>query len=167
MDPAKISERIKALFIDYLIILGYAIALLVINISIHFIVFGGLREGAHINSHILSFITLILPVFIYFFITESRGRYASVGKRLAKIHVVYKKNDGFSCFIRNGLKLLPWQLAHMGVIEGAYNNFDSLFVMAVLVLSIILPIGYIIMFLFRKDHRHLPDLLAGSIVVRD
>lgn len=167
MNAAKLSARFKSLFIDYLVITAYAIVLFALNISVHFIVFGGIRKFSSMESHVISFIMLVFPVFFYFFITESKGKYASIGKRYSKIHIDYKRVGSFSSIIRNILKLLPWQLAHIAVIEGIYNDFSSLFVMVCYILSLILPLVYILMVLFRKDHRHLPDLLAGSIVVAD
>ena len=65
--------------------------------------------------------------------------------------------------IRNAIKFLPWQLGHMGTIHGFYSNFDVLFI----VLSIsatFLAVLLLAMTMFRKDKRHLGDLLAHTQV---
>lgn len=165
MRPARNSDRIKSLFIDYLVIMGFAIVLFLVNIAFQFITFGGFIKFTPLGSQLTSFFTLVFPVFLYFVISESKGKCASFGKQCSQIHVEYVKPGVFRIICRNILKLLPWQLAHFAVIDGIYNGFDSIFVMSCYALSLILPIIYILMVLIRKDHKHIPDILAGSIVV--
>ena len=65
--------------------------------------------------------------------------------------------------IRNVIKFLPWQLGHMGTIHGFYSDFDMLFI----ILSIsatLLAVSLLAMTIFRKDKRHLGDLLAHTQV---
>ena len=58
---------------------------------------------------------------------------------------------------------LPWQLGHMGTIHGFYSDFDMLSI----ILSIsatLLGVSLLAMMMFRKDKRHLGDLLARTQV---
>ena len=64
---------------------------------------------------------------------------------------------------RNVIKFLPWQLGHMGTIHGLYSDFDVLSI----ILSIsatLLAVSLLAMTMFRKDKRHLGDLLAHTQV---
>ena len=64
---------------------------------------------------------------------------------------------------RNVIKFLPRQLGHMGTIHGLYSDFDVLSI----ILSIsatLLAVSLLAMTMFRKDKRHLGDLLAHTQV---
>ena len=57
----------------------------------------------------------------------------------------------------------PWQLGHMGTIHGFYSDFDMLSI----ILSIsatLLAVLLLAMTMYRKDKRHLRDLLAHTQV---
>ena len=87
----------------------------------------------------------------------------SFGKVKAGLELVYQKKTVQASLIRNVIKFLPWQLGHMGTIHGFYSDFDGLFI----VLSIsatLLAVSLLAMTLFRKDKRHLGDLLAHTQV---
>ena len=65
--------------------------------------------------------------------------------------------------IRNTIKFLPWQLGHMGTIHGVYSNFDLLSIILSF-LSTLFAVLLMAMTIFRKDKRHLGDLLAQTQV---
>ena len=68
-----------------------------------------------------------------------------------------------SSLIRNAIKFLPWQIGHMGTIHGFYSEFDFLSI----ILSFIAPllaVALLAMMVFRKDKRHLGDLIAYTQV---
>ncbi|HLV09579.1 MAG TPA: hypothetical protein VKY40_05180, partial [Halanaerobiales bacterium] len=90
--------------------------------------------------------------------------FASFGKRKAGLMVKYKRDPIIGSIIRNVLKFLPWQFGHMAVIRGIYNGFESYYVKIFYGLAILLPVIYTGMVLLRKDHRHIPDILAKSNV---
>lgn len=166
-NGARIKLRLKALFIDYLCILAYLIILFIFIISFYKLVLKAIPEFTETESQWISFLTTVLPITVYFIFKESRKPYTSFGKNKVGLKIVYDSNPIKSSIIRNILKFLPWQFGHISVIRGIYTGFDSFFVLIFYVLAIVLPIIYILMVIFRKDHRHLPDLLSGSWVVSD
>lgn len=71
------------------------------------------------NMQMYVWLTISLPVFLYFTLMDSRITKGTFGKRIFKLKVVNNKGTqlsiGFS-FLRTFFKLLPWELAHIGVI---------------------------------------------------
>jgi uncharacterized RDD family membrane protein YckC len=71
-----------------------------------------------VNGQIIGFLTLTVPVFLYFFLSEAGSKRASIGKRINKIRVYLFNESGITTiqiFYRNIFKLLPWEIAHTGV----------------------------------------------------
>src|ERR1035437_5594024 len=110
MDYAKLKQRFKSLFIDYLLISGYAVFLFGAFTGICLIIYHKIPRYSSITAQFLAFGLMILPVYAYFVITESGKARASIGKRKAKIHIQFQRNEITSSLLRNLIKLLPWQL---------------------------------------------------------
>lgn len=157
--------RIKALFIDYLFIILYLLILFSLFLFIYFIFFDGIPEMTEKQSQWIAFLTTVLPITIVHITLESRKPYASLGKQKIGLVVSYKYNPLLSSIIRNIFKFMPWQFAHFAVIRGVYYNFNSFFVIIFYSLSILLPLLYILLFIYSSNHRHLPDILTGSKVI--
>ena len=65
--------------------------------------------------------------------------------------------------LRNTIKFFPWQIGHMGTIHGFYSEFDSLSIILSF-LATLLAVALLVMMVFRKDKRHLGDLIAHTQV---
>ena len=65
--------------------------------------------------------------------------------------------------IRNTIKFLPWQIGHMATIHGFYIEFDLLSIILSF-FATLLAVALLAMMVFRKDKRHLGDLLARTQV---
>ena len=87
----------------------------------------------------------------------------SFGKVKAGLELVYQKKTVQASLIRNVIKFLPWQLGHMGTIRGLYSDFDVLFIILSFSATL-LAVLLLAMTMFRKDKRHLGDLLAHTQV---
>ena len=162
---APLKLRFKALFIDYLCIVAYLVVLMGVAIACYELFFGGVPEFTALQSQLVAFFTSVLPVMGWFAFMESRNDFASLGKRKAGIQVKYVKfgkRPLVSSILRNALKFLPWQLAHMAVIGGFYDGFES---PSLLIVTLVLPVIYVVMVVFGKDHRHIADIVSGSYVV--
>jgi hypothetical protein len=166
MKTANLKLRLKALFIDYLIILAYLLILTIVTLGIYFLVLQEIPELTENQSHWIAFLTTTLPVMLYFSYREAKAPYATIGKQRYGLRVKYSKHPVLSSLIRNALKFLPWHLGHYSVIKGIYaERFTSLDVLIPYALAIFLPILYIGMVWRRADHRHLPDILAHDHVI--
>ena len=87
----------------------------------------------------------------------------SLGKVKAGFELVYQKKTVQASLIRNVIKFLPWQLGHMGTIHGFYSDFDMLSI-SLSISATSLAVFLLAMTVFRKDKRHLGDLLAHTQV---
>ena len=143
---APVKKRLKAFLFDYATIFGYVIILGGVNYGI--ILSGGTLED--ISPFFASpwaqdgfaFLTLVLPVILYFTFMESSSRQATWGKGKVDLLVVAENGEALTArqaFFRNLLKFLPWQIAHTSI--------------------------YLASMLFTKGHRTLYDRVAGACVV--
>src|SRR5574337_866688 len=89
---AGLRLRAAAFAFDYLVIAGYIVVLTVIAVGV--VMVSGLRSpGAAlfanpVFSDLLTFITLVLPVILYFALQEGSPRQATWGKRKMGLRVV-------------------------------------------------------------------------------
>src|SRR5690606_1820236 len=112
--------------------------------------------------HLVATFSTVIPVILFFAYLDYVKK-GSFGKRAAGLKVTYAKRQFSASLVRNIVKFLPWQLGHTGVIHGMYTDF-SLTAILVTNSANVLAILLLGMALYRKDKRHLGDLLAGTKV---
>ena len=162
INPISFKKRMTEFLFDYLFILSYLFLLFLGSMFIYFIFFNGVPEFTEIQSQWLVFFTSVLPITLLFTFLDY-AKNGSFGKVKAGLELIYQKKTVLASFIRNTIKFLPWQIGHMGTIHGFYSNFDVLSI----ILSIsatLLAVFLLAMTMFRKDKRHLGDLLAHTQV---
>ena len=162
INPISFKKRMIELLFDYLFILAYLALLFFGSMLFYIIFFNGIPEFTEIQSQCLAFFTSVLPITLLFTFLDYKND-GSFGKVKAGLELVYQKKTVQASLIRNVIKFLPWQLGHMGTIHGFYSNFDGLSI----ILSIsatLLAVVLLVMTMFRKDKRHLGDLLAHTQV---
>lgn len=167
--------RLKAFALDYLIVLAYIIILAGINYG--FILFyGGLDKIFPIFTSLIvkdafAFLTLILPVILYFSLYESSCHQATWGKRKVGLKVVNADGGRLTypqALIRTGIKFIPWQIAHTSIyqIQGIVSGTEATpinysgFVLVYALVGI-----YILSAVISKRHRTPYDWVVGSYVV--
>ena len=161
-NPISFKKRMIEFLFDYLFILAYLALLFVVSMLIYIIFFNGVPEFTEVQSQWLAFFTSVLPITLLFTFLDYKND-CSFGKAKAGLELIYQKKTVQASLIRNVIKFLPWQLGHMGTIHGFYSDFDGLFI----ILSIsatLLAVSLLTMTMFRKDKRHLGDLLAHTQV---
>ncbi len=164
-NPIRIQVRCKELIIDYLVILIYLALLLGINLIFYLLVLGGIPQLMIIQSQMIATFESVIPIVIIFSILDYRRPFGTYGKRKTGLQVYYKTHSFLRSLIRNCIKFLPWQLAHIGVIYGIYTNFTSWISIVFSSTAILLAIIMLCMGFFRKDKRHLGDMIAKTQVV--
>ena len=161
-NSISFKKRMIELLFDYLFILAYLALLFLGSMLFYTIFFNGIPEFTEIQSQWLVFFTSVLPITLLFtFLDYTKN--GSFGKTKAGLQLFYKKKTVQASLIRNVIKFLPWQLGHMGTIHGFYSDFDMLSI----ILSnsaTLLAVLLLAMTIFRKDKRHLGDLLARTQV---
>ena len=167
MDKGRISAktRLKEFAIDYIVIVAYLVLLFAVAGTFYMVAFGEIPAFSQRQSQLIATGASVMPIVIVFSLMDYQAPFGTFGKRKAGLRVSYKTRAYWRSLVRNVVKFLPWQLAHMGVIGGMYSNFASPLAMAALYVSLGLLALLLGMVLFRKDGRHLGDMLAGTRVV--
>ena len=162
INSISFKKRMIELLFDYLFILAYLALLFLGSMFFYIIFFNGIPEYTEIQSQCLVFFTSVLPITLLFTYLDYEKN-GSFGKAKAGLELVYQKKTVQASLIRNTIKFLPWQLGHMGTIHGFYSEFDFLSIILSF-LATLLAVALLAMMVFRKDKRHLGDLIAHTQV---
>lgn len=113
---------------------------------------------------------------LYFALTESSGWRASIGKRWLGLFVEDTRGRRISlsrALLRNGLKLLPWEVAHASIwrIPGIFSSNRlsgnlPLGVEVALVMVYVIGAAYAISVVLTPRGQAIYDLIAGTVVGR-
>jgi uncharacterized RDD family membrane protein YckC len=160
-----VVKRALAFGIDYLIIAAYAMFLF--GIASFFIEVGNFNP---IKGPIIGFITLTLPVFLYFLLTEKSKHKATIGKRAMNISVSdHQPGVKGNIFIRNFVKFLPWEIAHLGVhwiVHYSNEKLDPpIWIWIALILPQVVVAGYMISILVYRGGYSIYDNIAKTKIV--
>lgn len=175
-QPAGLSKRVQAFAFDYLVIFAYAVVLAALTIGL---VALSTSLGRSVTwpddpfrADLLAFVTLVLPVILYFALQESSPRQATWGKRKAGIQVTNAAGGRLNrkrAFVRSTLKFLPWQIAHTSLfhIEGwpIAPASPAPLVVAGLVLVWVLLVAYMGSLFVSKNDRTPYDCATGAYVI--
>lgn len=176
VEYAGFAMRLRAFSFDFLIIAAYIVVLALVNFGL--ILGGGALDSVSpllsspLAKDALAFLTLILPVILYFTLQESSPRQATWGKRKVGIRVVGRDGGPLTrtrAFVRSLLKFLPWQIAHTCLYQ--YPGWPSNpgepppWVLVGFAVVYALVGLYVVSALIAKDQRTLYDRAAGSAVV--
>ena len=159
INPIPFKKRMIEFLFDYLFILAYLVLLFLSSMLIYIIFFNGVPEFTEIQSQWLVSFTSVLPITLLLDYNND----GSFGKVKAGLELVYQKKTVQASLIRNVIKFLPWQLGHMWTIHCLYSDFDMLSIILSFSATL-LAVLLLAMTMFRKDKRHLGDLLARTQV---
>ncbi|HEY0604078.1 MAG TPA: RDD family protein [Herpetosiphonaceae bacterium] len=124
-----------------------------------------MQSGPRLELYIL--LTISLPTWLYFALTERSAWQASLGKRLVGLRVVDAISGRRITFgqalLRTVIKLLPWELAHLSVTIFSSNPTEM--PIGVLV-ACLLFVGSGVAVLLMPRNRGVHDLVARTAVVR-
>jgi len=169
------TVRLKAFLYDYLLILAYLGALAIVGT---FLTVGPFAAewsrfvSSPIRMDLFAFCVAVLPVVLYFALTESSSAAASWGKRRVGLRVLDGEGERMSrgrSLARSSLKFLPWQLSHTAMfhIPGfpADTGEPSGWTAVGLVLVWVLVGVYLLGITAIGGGRAIYDRLAGTSVV--
>jgi uncharacterized RDD family membrane protein YckC len=165
--PGPLPARGLATTLDGLVILGWLAAVAAVFVPLQVADLNPMPATGY-GSHLVAFAASVLPAWLYLSISEQAAAHATWGKRRLGLRVV--RHDGqppetWRVLARNAIKLLPWQLAHLGaapLMSGA----------VVAPFTIWLPLGgayaltglSVSLVVIRRDRAALHDLVAGTRV---
>lgn len=109
-----------------------------------------------------------IPAWLYFIASDASASGATIGKRLLGIKVVTVGDGRLNwrrAFLRTALKLLPWELVHIGAfaLSTDMNQFRPV-QMAGVGLANLLIVVYLVLAGRSRGQRSLHDYLAGTLV---
>ncbi len=160
INPIPVKKRMIELLFDYFFILAYLI-LLALGSFVYYLIFqNGMQQPTEFESQSITFFTSVLPITLIFTYLDYIKN-GSFGKKKAELQLVYEKKTVQASLIRNAIKFLPWQIGHMSAIHSVYGGFDLLYFILCYT-SILFSVVLLAMSIFRKDKRHLGDLLAHT-----
>lgn len=173
---AGLGKRLVAFLFDYLLVLGYVVVLGGVN-------YGLILSGRGLDrlfpssaspavKDAIAFVTLVLPVGLYFALQESSPRQSTWGKRKAGLRVVNANGGRLTrrqALLRTAVKLLPWQIAHTSIyrVEGwplAPVQPPPLVIGGFVLVYVLVGI-YVLSMLLSKRHRTLYDWVSGAYVI--
>ena len=160
-------RRIFAFSIDYLMIVAYGIVLYFVSTYIQSKLNINLSFDIPVKRQALGFITLTLPVFIYFYFSEKGKARASIGKRFMNLIVVRSSPEQNSyLLIRNFLKFLPWGVAHFGVHyameDNEHGTSTSYWVWFLLIAPQAIVVVYFLTMFFSKGESSFYDKISNT-----
>ncbi len=117
-QQAGLRPRLLAFALDYLLIAAYAIALAAVTFAASA---SPLRSTLAVitatpaSRDAVAFVTIVLPVILYFALQEGSARQGTWGKRRLGLRVTALDGGQLPlgrAFVRALVKFLPWQIAH-------------------------------------------------------
>jgi len=174
-DHVRVAKRrIAAFGVDYLIIATWIGLITAVGFGAR--AFLGietapvLSQGDKLRGHAIAFLSLTLPVVLYFAITESSRWQATIGKRVLglRVQTVSGARVPFGrSLARSTFKFLPWEIAHTAIWHVPGQPFVSMpapinFLGYAVALA---GAGAFAVAVFRGRGRTPYDLVAGTMVV--
>ena len=168
---AGLWARVMAFGYDYLVIALYLIVLTAVGMVINsaFPDIANMLFGNPLSGQITGFITVTLPVTLYFALFEASRRQATWGKRRRGLKVIRTNGERLTrarAIGRNLLKFIPWELAHTCIWQISFAGQEpSPMITVEFVLVWVLVGANIVRLWINPMHQTLYDWLAGTFVV--
>ena len=165
-----IVKRGLAFLIDYVLIISYAVCLYFVSSFLQSFISIDLSSETPLVNQGIGFVTLTLPVFLYFYFSERSAKAATLGKQILGLRVQVQKDISSQKILkRNIVKFLPWEVAHFGVHFLFYFDHKQLSVPIwnwfFLMVPQIMVIFYIITILISRGRSGFYDRLAHTEIV--
>jgi uncharacterized RDD family membrane protein YckC len=169
---ARPWRRVAAFAADYIAIAAYVSLLTAAGFALRDSAAFAALFARPATAHAIGFLTLTLPVILYFAAFESSGKQATPGKRL--LGLVVATTDGgrtgfFRALVRSAVKFVPWELSHTllwRIPRGAGGESLPGWAIAGFAVVWILVLAYLVGLFRGPAHRTPYDLLAGTLVLR-
>jgi uncharacterized RDD family membrane protein YckC len=158
--------RVLAFALDYLLIAVYLFCLLGL-VRVFRPPLSWFRTPS--RGELTGFLSVTLPVTLYFAVSEASNRHATWGKRKLHLRVTDAAGAGVSglrSMLRNVVKFLPWELAHAAIWKMRFATQPET-IMGTILLGLVwsLVIVNLISLLVSRKHQTLYDWLAGTVVI--
>lgn len=163
-------KRAGAFALDYILILGYLLAVAFLSLLANSL-FGANQWlfADRVRAQFVAFLVVTLPVTLYFAISESSVRQATWGKRSLKLQVANPDGNRISFWRSLGrtfLKFVPWEISHTLIwqiyfspqTESVWINYGFALVYLLIGLNILILV-------IMRTKQTLYDLLTRTFVI--
>jgi uncharacterized RDD family membrane protein YckC len=170
-DFAGVWPRLRALALDYVIIAVYLVLVVVLGVVLKALApsFSMTIFANQYSSELFGFVTVTLPVSLYFALSEASSRHATWGKRRVKLNVL-RIRDGKPLSMarslsRTALKFTPWELSHASIWYITFHPKSPWPFFTIGISIVFLLVGLnILMLVLSREHQTLYDMIAGTAV---
>lgn len=122
-----------------------------------------------VNMQLYVSLTISLPVWFYFAFFDSNKSKGTFGKRLLKLELLDNQSNRIhfgNSLVRTFLKLLPWEIAHTGIIFPTPMYFEENPDIRILtIIGLVLFLLYGLSILLDKKNQAVYDKLLGTQVI--
>lgn len=163
-------RRAGAFVLDYMLILGYLIAITLLSLLIN-ILFNANQWlfAERIRAQLVAFLLVTFPITLYFAVSESSTRQATWGKGRLGLKVADRDGNRirfWRAFGRTILKFVPWEISHTLIWQISFSpQTDSIWINYGFVLVYLLIGLNIISLMMTRTHQTLYDLLTSTYVI--
>lgn len=172
MDFSNISRRSLAYLIDSLLAFGfYVLTQRWIFVPLRGFLFGSDEWFASgLKTELYTLVTISLPIWLYFTLTEVSGWQSTIGKKWLKLQTIDAASREriffWQSFLRTVIKLLPWEVAHLAANLPVPMWYDPEpgFRLG-FILSPVLLVLYISLAVLSSNRQSLHDMIAKTLVV--
>jgi uncharacterized RDD family membrane protein YckC len=126
------ARRAAAFGVDYLVILSWIAVIAGVGIGVRKAFGVQLQPDMTARDkrigHVVGFVSLTLPVALYFAVGEHSGWHATLGKHALGIQVERVGGGSVSLrrsIVRSAVKFIPWELAHTVIWHSPGRPFDA------------------------------------------
>ncbi len=163
-------QRVAAFALDYIILLGYLLGLILLSLVFNMLL--GVQQwlfAERIRAQFVAFLLVTLPITLYFARSESSPRQATWGKQRLKLKVVDDSGNriGFwRAFGRTALKFIPWEISHTLIWQIYFSEGTTPVWINYGFALVYLLIGLnVVSLILTKTNQTLYDLLTGTHVI--
>ena len=165
MTPAPPIRRILAFVIDWFVVAAWGAALFGVVM---------LRTGGDLSAppdpwtgQLIGFVSMTLPVVLYFGLLESTQRGASLGKRAMGLRVTTTEGARLSVgssIARSAVRFVPWEIGHLVAQQGfaAGESGPPGWVIPLMVVSVLVPAWWVLTLWIRGSTPY--DTWTGTAV---
>jgi uncharacterized RDD family membrane protein YckC len=164
------AARLSSWIVDWLVVTAWLLLLTVLGVALRALLDlpepGAPTPASLLVADLAIAVATVLPYLLYLTLTETSGWHATLGKRRARLTVADAAGGPPSrgaVWVRNLVKVAPWQLAHLGV---ARFVLDAQPTTAVLLTVSGLMLGAAVLVPALTSGRGLHDRCAGTRVQR-
>jgi uncharacterized RDD family membrane protein YckC len=163
-------QRVAAFALDYMIILGYLLGIVLLSLLVNQVLnVNQWLFADRVQAQFVAFLLVTFPVTLYFAGSESSIRQATWGKQRLKLKVADSNGNRISfwrALARTLLKFVPWEISHTLIWQIYFSpQLESVWISYGFAIVYLLIGLNIVSLVITKTNQTLYDLLSNTYVI--